>query len=92
MLRAHILPLHRDVHQNGRQSGYIFHCCFVDCHPGGCQGDTEQVDAQWWRPVTSGEALVMLNRAMHSILLQCIRVAIKMAHNEGAFIRRCCLF
>jgi hypothetical protein len=92
MLREHILPLHRDGHQNGRQSGYIFHCCFVDCHPGGCWGNTEQVDAQWWHPVTSGEALVMLNWAMRSILLQCIRFAIKIAQDEGAFIHRRCLF
>jgi hypothetical protein len=33
-----IVQPHRDGHQNGQQCGYILHCCFVDCRPGGRQG------------------------------------------------------
>jgi len=29
------VPPHCDDHQNGHQSGYIIHCCFVCCCPGG---------------------------------------------------------
>ena len=29
-----IVPLHRDDHQNGHQSGYIMHRRFVCCRPG----------------------------------------------------------
>ena len=62
-----IIPLHRDGHQNGQQSGYMFHYRCVDCHPGGRRGDTEQVVARWRRPAASGEALVMLHRSMRSV-------------------------
>jgi len=86
-----ILP-HRDGHQNGQQNGFILHCCFVDCHPGGCWDDTELVVARWRFPVASGEALVMLNWVMCSVLLQCIRVAIEMARNRGTFVRCHLLF
>ncbi len=81
-----ILPPHCNGQQNDQQSGYILHCCFVDCRPGGRRGDTEGVVAQWRRPVASGEALVMLNGAMRSVLLQCIRVAIEMARGGGTFV------
>ena len=40
-----IVPMHHDDHQNSQQSGYILHHLFVDCRPGGHQGDTEQVVA-----------------------------------------------
>jgi len=40
-----ILPPHRDGRRNGQQSGYILHCRFVDCCPGGHWGDTERVVA-----------------------------------------------
>ena len=56
-----IVPAHRGGHQNGQQSGYILHNCCVDHRPGGLRGNTEQVVARWWRPVASGEALVMLH-------------------------------
>jgi hypothetical protein len=65
---ACIIMLHRDSHQNGQQSGYILHCCFVDCHPGGCQCDTEQAVAQWRCPVASSDALVMLHQVMRLVL------------------------
>jgi len=62
-----IVPLHRDHHQNGHQSGYILHYHCVDCRPGGRRGDTERVVTRWQRSVASGEALVMLHRAMRSL-------------------------
>jgi hypothetical protein len=65
-----IVLAHSCSHQNGQQSGYILHRCFVCCHPGGRLGDTEQVAAQWWRSVASGVALVMLHQVMRSVLLQ----------------------
>ena len=58
-----IVPPHCYGHQNGHQSGYISHRCFVCCCPGGRRGDTERVVARWWRPVTSSVALNMLHRA-----------------------------
>ena len=54
-----IVPPHRNNHWNGHQSGYIIHRCFVCCRPGGRWGNTEQVVAQWQRPVASGVALDM---------------------------------
>ncbi len=42
------------------------HCYFVCCCLGGCRGITEQVVAQWRRPVASGVALDMLHQAMHT--------------------------
>ena len=48
--------------------------------------------AQWRRPVASGEALVMLNQVMRSVLLQCVRVAIKTACDVDTFVRSHCLF
>ena len=80
-----IVPAHRDGHQNGQQSGHILHLCFVCCCPVGLWGNTEPVVAQWWRPVASGEALVMLHWVMP-------HAAIEMACDGGAFVRRRRLF
>ena len=82
-----IVPPHRDDHQNGHQSGYIIHRCFVCCRPGGRQGDTERVVARWRRPVASSVALDMLHWAMPHVLLQHLTMAIEMARNGGAFVR-----
>ncbi len=82
-----IVPAHRDGHQNGRQSGYIFHHHFV-CR----RGNTEPVVARWRRPVASGETLVMLHWAMPHVLLQRLCTAIKIACDGGAFVRRRRLF
>ena len=87
-----IVPAHRNGHQNGQQSGHILHLCFVCCRPGGRRGNTEPAVAQWRRPVASSEALVMLHQAMLHVPLQCLRTAIKMACNGGAFICRRQLF
>jgi hypothetical protein len=87
-----IVPPHRNGHQHGQQSGYILHCHFVDCRPGGRRGDREQLAARWQRLVAFYVALDMLHRAMPRALLQCLRMAIKMAYNGVAFVRRRCLF
>ena len=50
-----IVPPHCNDHQNGHQSGYIIHRCFICCRPGGRRGNTERVVAQWQRPVASGK-------------------------------------
>jgi len=89
--RSIVLP-HHNGHRNGQQSGYMLHYCCVDCRPGGCRGDMEQVVARWQRPVASGEALVMLHWAMRSILRRHTAMAIKIARNGGAFFCRYRLF
>jgi len=87
-----IVPPHCNGHQNGQQSGYMLHRCFVDCCPGGCRDNMEQVVAQWQCPVASDEALVKLHWAMRSALLQCIRVTIEKACNRDAHDCCRCLF
>ena len=87
-----IVPPHRDHHRNGHQSGYILHYHCVDCCPGGCRGDMERVVARWRRSVASGEALVMLNRAMRSVSHWRTAMAIEMARDGGTFVRRHHLF
>jgi hypothetical protein len=59
--------------------GVFVDCCLYACCPCGHWGDTEQVVARCRRPVASGVALDMLHRAMPSLLLRRIAVAIKMA-------------
>ena len=90
-----IVPLQRDGHRNGQQSGYIFYHRFVECHPGGSRGDTEPVVTQWQRPVgpvASGVALDMLHQAMMHVLLHHLSMAIEMACDGGAFVHRRRLF
>jgi hypothetical protein len=87
-----IVPTHRHSHQNGQQSEYVLHRCVVDCRPGGRQGDTERAVTRWQRPMASGVGLDMLNRVMHSVLLQCTRVTINMACDRVTFVRRRHLF
>jgi hypothetical protein len=65
--------------------GPFFCPCFVCCCLGGCWGNTEQVVAQWQRPVASGLALDMPYQAMPSVLLQRIRKAFEMGCNGGEF-------
>ncbi len=90
-MRGIVRP-HRDDHQNGHQSGYILHRCFVCCHPGGCRGDTQPVVARWRRPVASSKALVILHWAMRFVPFQRLLTAIKMACSGDAFVRCHCLF
>ncbi len=87
-----IVPPHRNDHWNGHQSRYKLHLCIVCCCPGGRQGDTEWVVAQWRHPVASGVALDMLHWAMPHVLLQRLHMVIKMACDGGAFVRCCRLF
>ena len=87
-----IVPLHRDHHQNGHQSGYILHYRCVDCRPGGRRGDTERVVARWRRSVASGEALVMLHQAMRSVLHRRTAMTIEMARDGGTFVHHRRLF
>ena len=87
-----IVPPHRHGHRNGQQSGYMLHRRFVCCRPGGRRGNTERVVNQWQRPVASGKALVMLHRAMRFVPHRHTAMAIKMARDGGAFVRRRRLF
>jgi hypothetical protein len=83
-----IVPAHRHGHRNSQQSGHILHRYFVCSPPGRCRGDMERVVTRWRHPVASGVALNMLNWVMHSVLLQCVCMAIKMACNGGTFVCR----
>jgi len=87
-----IVPPHCDDHQNGHQSGYMIHRCFVCCRPGGPQGDTERVVAQWRHPVASNVALDMLHPEMPHVSLQHLTMAINMVRRGGAFGSRRRLF
>ena len=87
-----LVPLHCHGHRNGQQSVYMLHHRFVCCCPGGRRGNTERVVTQWRHPVASGEALDMLHQEMHSAWHWRTIMAIEMAHNGGAFVRRCRLF
>jgi hypothetical protein len=70
----------------------MLHNCCVDCRPGGRRGDTERVVARWRHSVASGEALVMLHRAMHSVSHRRTAMAIEMARGGGTFVRHRRLF
>jgi hypothetical protein len=84
-----IVPQHRHGHQNGQQeSGYMLRCHFICCCPGGRRDNTEQVVAQWRHPVASDKALVMLHREMRSVWHRRTAMAIEMARDGAAFVRR----
>ena len=83
-----IVPPHREGHQNGQQSGYILHLRFVCCRPGGRRGDTERVVARWRHLLAFMKALVVIYRAMPHVPHQRPRMAIEMACDGGAFVRR----
>ncbi len=51
----------------------------------------EQVLAQWWHPVASSEALVLLHWAMRVVSYLHIAMAIETASFVGVFVD-CCLF
>jgi hypothetical protein len=67
--------------------GVFVDCCLFACCPGGHRGNTEQVVAQWRRPVVSKVALDMPHWVMPSVLPRSTAVAIEMANNGGAFVR-----
>ena len=56
------------------------------------RGDTEQVVTRWWSLVAFIKALDLLNREMRSVFHQRTAMAIEMARDGGAFVRRCRLF
>jgi hypothetical protein len=66
--------------------GVFVDCCLFACCPGGRWGNTEQVVAQYQRPVASGVALDMPLKAMPSVLLRRTTMAIEMAGGQGAFV------
>jgi hypothetical protein len=66
--------------------GVFVDCCLFACCPGSRWGNTEQVVAQWRLPEASSVALDLLHWVMPRSLLQCIRMAIKMACDGGTFI------
>jgi len=64
-----IVPPHHDGHQNGQQSGYIFHYCCVDCCPGGRRGNMERVVARWQHLVATMKALLdLIHLATNAVL------------------------
>ncbi len=60
-------------------AGVFDDCCLYACCPGSRWGDTEQVVTQCRRPVASGVAVDMPDRAMPSVSLRRTAVAIKTA-------------
>ena len=64
--------------------GVFFHCCFVCCCRGGCQGNKDWVVTLWRHSEASGIALDMLHWAMRSVSHRCISMAIEMASGQGA--------
>ena len=87
-----IVPAHRDGHRNSQQSGFILHRRTVCCRPGGRRGNTERVVARWRRLVASIKALDLLHRAMRTVLHHRTAMAIEIASDGGAFVRRRHLF
>jgi hypothetical protein len=85
MQATNLIP-HRDDHQNGQQSGYVFHYRCVDCRPGGRRGDTEQVVARWRHLAGFMKALDLIHWAMNAVLPHRTAMAIKMACNGDAFV------
>ena len=71
--------------------GYVAHRC-VDCVPGGRRGDTEQVVARWQSLVAFMKALDLLHWAMRSLSQRRTAMAIEIARDGGAFVRRRHLF
>ena len=67
--------------------GVFIHRCVVDYCLGIRGSDTEQVVAQWRRPVASNMALNIFHWEMPRELLQCLHMAIEMVCDGGAFVR-----
>ncbi len=101
--REALYPLHQEMHtvtyrrfamaiKMASKVGVFYHRHFVDCRSGSCRGNTEQVVTRWWCPGASSVALDLLHREMPRALLQCVRMATKMACNWGTFVCCRCLF
>jgi hypothetical protein len=78
--------------KTARKVGVFIHRCVVDCRPGIHESNTEQVVAQWRRPVASDMAMDIPHWVMLHELLQCLCMAIEMASDGGAFVCCCHLF
>ena len=79
------------IEMSSKGGGHVAHPC-VDCVPGGRRGNTEQVVARWQSLVAFMKALDLLHRAMCSVFHRRTAMAIEMARDGGAFIRRRRLF
>jgi hypothetical protein len=79
------------IEMASKGGGHVAHCC-VDCVPGGRRGDTERVVARWRSLVAFIKALDLLNWEMRSVLHWRTAMAIEMARDGGAFVRRRRLF
>ena len=79
------------IEMASKGGGHVAHRC-VDCVPGGRRGDTEQVVARWQSLVAFMKALDLLHRAMRSVSHRRTAMAIEIARNGGAFVRRRRLF
>jgi hypothetical protein len=66
----------------------LCHRCSVDCHPGGCRGNKEQVVAQWRCLVAFMKVLDLLHQAMLIVIVlhHCTAMVIEMARNGGAWL------
>jgi hypothetical protein len=79
------------IEMASKGGGHVAHCC-VDCVPSGCRGNTEQVAAHWQSLVAFMNATDLLHWAMRSVFHRRTAMAIKLARDGGAFIRRRRLF
>jgi hypothetical protein len=79
------------IEMASKGGGHVAHRC-VDCIPGGRRGNTEQVVARWQSLVAFMKAMDLLHWAMRSVFHRRTAMAIEMARNGGAFIRRRRLF
>ena len=79
------------IEMASKGGGHVAHRC-VDCVPGGLRGNTEQVVTRWQSLVAFMKALDLLHWVMRSVFHRRTAMAIKMARNGGAFIRRRRLF
>ncbi len=87
-----IVPAHRHGHRNDQQSGFILHRRTVCCRSGGRRGNTERVVARWRCLVASIKALDLLHRVMRAVSHHHTAMAIEIASDGGAFVRRRHLF
>ena len=87
-----IVLAHRNGHRNSQQSGFNLLRRTLCCRPGGRRGNTERVVARWRRLVASIKALDILHQAMRAVLHHRTAMAIAIASDGGAFVRRRHLF
>jgi len=87
-----IVPPHRHGHRNSQQSWFILHRRTFCCRPGGRRGNTERLVARWRRLVASIKALDLLHRLMRAVSHHRTAMAIEIASDGGAFVRRRHLF